>query len=452
MPHEKQQEALCRTEYEILYGGARGWGKTFAWILFPLYHISKKHYRCLVIRRNSIDLVDWISAARDIYYNVGGELVWQEFHFPSWAIIRLWHLKDENAYTKYQWHNYHNIIIEELTHIPSEELYLKLISSCRSVDKDISPQIFCTTNPWEIWHLRVKKRFVDVAIPWEQYIDTVTWRTRIFIPSRVEDNPTLMDNDPDYVKFLEWLPEDLRKAWREWNRDVFDTKGSYYSQYIAESRKEWRVSWGIYEKWLPIYKFWDLGIDDEMVITCCQFYGKEIRVIDCIYGNDFGLDYYISICKDKWYWLDNHYFPHDIEVREQTNWWRTRKDYLIDMWVDVNVVPNILVEDGINLVKMMFNKIWFDKNVGVDKLLEALNIYRKKRDDKNLVYGKPIHDWSSNFADSFRYMCVAYEDCIRPKWWANLQQIERINPVTGWIMNKVTTREEWLKKMWIKIK
>ena len=31
------------------------------------------------------------------------------------------------------------------------------------------------------------------------------------------------------------------------------------------------------------------------------------------------------------------------------------------MGCEVNVTPNMSIEDGINLVKMTFNKFWFDK-------------------------------------------------------------------------------------------
>ena len=203
---------------------------------------------------------------------------------------------------------------------------------------------------------------------------------------------------------------------------------------------------------MPVYKFWDLGIDDEMVIGCFQFYGKEIRTIDCIYWSDNGLDYYVNIVKDKWYWLDNMWFPHDIKVREQTNNGKSREDYLTAMWVDVNIVPNNPIEDGINAVKMIFNKIWFDKNPWVDKLIEALNIYRKKRDEKNLVYGKPIHDWSSNFADMFRYMAIWYENLINSKEKIPQQTVQRLNAWTWWLTGQSDPRSEWLKKMWISVK
>ena len=66
------------------------------------------------------------------------------------------------------------------------------------------------------------------------------------------------------------------------------------------------------------------------------------------------------------------------------------------------------------MVRQIFNKIWFEKT-NTEKLVEALNIYRKRRDDKNLVFGDPIHDWSSNFADALRYLAVCYGKVIKPK-------------------------------------
>jgi hypothetical protein len=66
-------------------------------------------------------------------------------------------------------------------------------------------------------------------------------RSRIFVPAKVEDNPTLLANDPDYVKFLDSLPEDLREARRHGSWEVYETKGSYYFKDLMEARKEGRV-------------------------------------------------------------------------------------------------------------------------------------------------------------------------------------------------------------------
>lgn len=410
-PHEgAQTEALQRTEFEILYGGARWGWKTFTGILWLLYDTENPLYRALVIRRNYSDLNDWIDRAKDVYMNVWATLVNWEFVFKSWAKIRLGHLGDDNSYSKYQGHEYHRILIEELTQIPTEELYMKLISSCRSTVDWLTPQVFATTNPGNIWHLWVKKRFIDVALPWQPYKDEISWRDRIFIPAKVEDNPTLMEKDPDYVKFLNSLPEDLRKAWRDWSWDVFDSKWSYYSQYILEARKTNRICLVPYDKMLPTYKFWDLGIDDNMVIYVFQFFWKEIRMIDCIWWTDQWFEHYIPIIRDR-YGLENMRFPHDIEVREMSSN-TSRKQILEKIWITVNVTPNIPIEDGIQAVRILFPNLWFDEQK-TQKAIEALNIYRKRWDEKNLVFGKPIHDWSSDFADALRYMAVAYTNIIR---------------------------------------
>ena len=224
-PHPGPQEkALMRPEFEVLYGGARGGGKTDAGIVTMTDYVYHPEYRGLVIRRNADDLSDWFDRATRMYAGfgakgVGGRL----FRFPNGAKIRTGHLKDDQAYTKYQGHEYQKVLIEELTQIPDEKRYLQLISSCRSTIPELRPQIFSTTNPGGVGHGWVKSRFVD-HLPWGQPFSVKGDRPRIFIPAKVDDNPTLVDNDPEYVKFLDSLKdvdEQLYKAWRLGSWDVF---------------------------------------------------------------------------------------------------------------------------------------------------------------------------------------------------------------------------------------
>jgi hypothetical protein len=226
-----QTEALMWKVFELLYGGARGGGKTDAGLAWLEHQTDHPLMRQLVIRKNADDLSDWIERARVMFTSMGATFTGKPavIKWPSGAITRCGHLKDDNAYEKYQGHEYQRILIEELTQIPTEERYLKLLSSCRSTVKELKPRAFLTTNPGGAGHLWVKERFIDVAAPQTLFKDPVTGRGRIFIPAKVEDNPTLLENDPNYVAFLEGLPENLRKAWREGDWNIF--AGQYFQEW-----------------------------------------------------------------------------------------------------------------------------------------------------------------------------------------------------------------------------
>src|SRR3990167_2214441 len=226
-PYPKQEEALKRAEYEILYGGARGGGKTdtgLVWLIGESFEPNKPlllhpRYRALVIRKNAEDLSDWIDRAYRFFSGFGVDIAYKPavLRFPSGAVIRCGHLKDDQSYTKYMGQEFPRILVEELTQIPFEKRYLQLIASCRSTIPEIPPQIFATTNPGGLGHGWVKRRFVDPAPAGIRFVDKNIGRSRIFIPATVDDNPTLVKSDPKYISMLEGLKEtdvDLWKAWR----------------------------------------------------------------------------------------------------------------------------------------------------------------------------------------------------------------------------------------------
>lgn len=189
---------------------------------FLLRWIGHPRYRALIIRKDVKDLSDWVDRARAMYSGTGANFAYRpaEIRFPSGAIFRTGHLNDSNAYEAYLGHEYQKMLIEELTQIALEESYLKLISSCRSTVDGLSPQVFATTNPGGMGHGWVKERFIDVTKWGESYTDPKTTRSRVFIPAKVSDNPTLMTKDPGYMHMLEGLPINLRKAWKDGSWDI----------------------------------------------------------------------------------------------------------------------------------------------------------------------------------------------------------------------------------------
>lgn len=240
-PHPKQAFALARREFEILYGGSRGGGKTDAGIVWLIYDVDNPKLRALILRRNSDDLKDWVDRAEKLYSQLGAVKVGNppEFKWPSGAIFRTGHLNDDSAYTKYQGHEYQRMLIEELTQIPNETAYLNLLGSARSTIPELRPQVFLTTNPGELGHLWVKERFVDIGEPMRPHhfdYKTSDGRTvrlsRIYVPATMDDNPTLIENDPAYIARIEQIKlkdQDKYLAWRFGHWDVF--KGQVYGEF-----------------------------------------------------------------------------------------------------------------------------------------------------------------------------------------------------------------------------
>ncbi len=408
-PQPKQAIALSRTENEILYGGARGGGKTDAGQAWLLYDIDKPKYRALVIRRNATDLDDWIDRAKNMYAPSGGVFSGDTFTFPSGAKIRTGHLKDDNAYTKYQGHEYQKMLIEEVTHISSESNYEKLLGSCRSTIKEISPQIFCTTNPDGAGYVWVKERWNIPDFPSDNVVtkDELTKRTRIFIPSRVQDNPTLMERDPEYIKYLESIQDDdLREAWLNGSWAGITLKGAYYSKQIQKAREEGRICSVPYDAMIPVYTWWDIGVGDSTSIGFFQFVGRECRIIDYLEASGEGLNYYVSVLKSKGYIYADHFAPHDIQVREFSTG-KSRKEIAESLGISFQISPNLPIDEGINAVRTRFNELWIDKDK-CKHFINAISQYQKEWNDKMGDYkAHPLHDWTSHAADMLRYWAVS---------------------------------------------
>ncbi len=340
-----------------------------------------------------------------MWRGTGAEFVQGEVRFPSGAKGIFGHLHDGDAYERYQGHEYQKMVIEELTHIPTEELYLKLMASCRSTVDGLTPQIFCTTNPGNAGHKWVKKRFVDITKHNERYSDK-GGRTRIFIPAKIEDNPELMRKDPKYVAYLDSLPNALRLAWREGSWETFEVKGSYYTKWIEEARKDGRITSVPYDKSLEVHTWWDLGIGDSTVILFFQNYGHEWRLIDTFSAEGEGLAYYRSVLDEKGYLYGKHYAPHDIQVRELSTG-KSRLETAKTLGIKFKVAPRLPIDDGIQAVRTRFNTLWIDQEKCED-FLEAISQYRKEFDDKrNMFKDKPLHDWTSHYADALRYWGIS---------------------------------------------
>jgi len=207
------QSNFCRRgEYEVLFGGAAGPGKTDCLIMVALAYADNPNYRAVIFRRTFPQLQEIIDRCWKWYPSRGGEYRATEHRwwFPSGAKIGLSHLQHEDDKYNHQGREYHFAGFDELTQFTQTQ-YTYILSRVRSTNPEIPVTVRSTTNPGGIGHIWVKERFVDVAKPGVSYIDPDTGQSRVFIPAKVTDNPALMETDPLYVRRLEALPEIEKK-------------------------------------------------------------------------------------------------------------------------------------------------------------------------------------------------------------------------------------------------
>lgn len=193
---------------------------------------------------------------------------------------------------------------------------------------------------------------------------------------------------------------------QEWNCSFeASIQGAYYADQIRKAREENRIGKVPYEMSLPVNTYWDLGVGDSTTIGFFQKLGAEERMIDYYEASGEGIKHYIDILEKKKYTYGIHTAPHDIEVRELGTG-KSRKVVASALGLDFQVAPNLPIDDGINSVRMRFNKLWIDEEK-CQKFIDAITQYHKEWDDKRGEFkNQPFHDWTSHAADMLRYWAV----------------------------------------------
>lgn len=201
-------------------------------------------------------------------------------------------------------------------------------------------------------------------------------------------------------------------------------QGAYYAKQIADAEAQRRICPVPWDPNLPVYTIWDLGVNDATSIGFVQEDNRLrcYRWIDYLEDNGQGAEYYAKRLKEKPYAYGFHLLPHDVEVQEWTPG-LTRKAFLNSIGIrPIHVVKKLLIVDGIDAARRVLPVCYFDEEK-TEGLYEGLRSYRKEYDADNKVFrNRPLHDWSSNPADMFRYFASGFKTAQRD---SNVVQMQR---------------------------
>ena len=209
------------------------------------------------------------------------------------------------------------------------------------------------------------------------------------------------------------LPEsELEAARREMSEEEYDQDfecsftaaliGAYYGKILESLETKGQITRVPHDPALLVDTYWDLGVGDTTAVWLVQQYRFEYRVIKFMEQSGVGLDWWAKELKKLDFVYRAPVWPHDGAARELTTGKSRAETFFGYFKQRPEILPRENVDDGIEEVRKLLPKCWFDLE-NCSKGITALKNYQRKFDSKNKIFvPKPMHNWASHGADAFR--------------------------------------------------
>lgn len=295
----RQQLLLSCPANEVLYGGARGGGKSFATLLDWLAHRLRygADAKGILFRKSMPELEDMLSKAQKLFPQTGGKYFVQPktWVWPDGSSLKFRYLERPSDAALYQGHEFTFIAFEEVGTYDSPEP-IDLLRACFRSTGNVKHRLVLTANPGGSGHNWLKAKYIDPVPPMKINQIRPGWSV-CYIPAKVTDNPALLNADPDYINRIKDAATNpqLLKAWLDGSWDIvaggmFDDVWNP-NQHILQPFKvpeSWRIDrafdWGSSK---PFAVGWFAESDGSVVYLNGQpkyFPPKSVIMVGELYG------------------------------------------------------------------------------------------------------------------------------------------------------------------------
>ena len=186
--------------------------------------------------------------------------------------------------------------------------------------------------------------------------------------------------------------------------------GTYYASIISMMEDKGHMSKSnLYDPEQKVHIALDLGFTDSTAIWFWQHRPDGIAMIRYEEAHSQPLSYYFDLFDELGYDYENIWLPHDAKAKTLQTGRSTVEQFLskyADTETNIRITPNLKVQQGIDAARLVLPHVHFDKDFCRDGW-ECLRGYRRKYNELTKSFSNtPLHDWSADGADSFRYFAL----------------------------------------------
>lgn len=196
--------------------------------------------------------------------------------------------------------------------------------------------------------------------------------------------------------------------------------GAIWADCIEKLRYQGRICSVQHDPAYLVHTAWDIGKKDSTAIWFFQIIGQDINVINFHQSNHKEIDFYCDeVLRNNitsiGYRYGSQWLPHDATQDRLGQGGKTILQQFADHGKRGDLgkfrrTPSVSRESGIQAARATFPRCKFDEKLCEDGI-EALKFYHHDYDDEKKIFtDQPVHDWSSDPADAFRYLSLVWKE------------------------------------------